>query len=693
MVERLLRTCLGLVIVAACLATSSTALAGTKVIEPDCGVSLLPGFEIVKPGNYLIRNALPNCNRDPIVLISANDVTLDLGGRLLQGDGGCLRVIHIGSGRHDVVVRNGTVVGCSTGIQSQSKDVTISGVVSLDAVDTGMESRGKLTRNVVVDSGGYGMRVEDGGTATKNLLVANGFVGLDGDDPSVLASNVVAANGSYGVFAGDEARGNVVAGNLGEGILSGDGSLIERNTIRANNGNGIVLEDSTASGNTIAGNTGAGIEVSETGSKVVGNRADGNTQEGIAVLAAPNLVRENTARGNLVDGISASAGNTIKGNTVHGNLNFGVNATPPVTGGASNGAVDNGEPTQCLPLGSCHPDTGSGGTPVSIDCGAGLTISTPGTYRLTRSVLNCSANPAIFIDGSDVTLDLQGRRVDGTDVFLSMGISVAADLHDVTIRNGVVSDFFVGVDVGGEDTVAQDLVVTSNPGLGIGARPGARLVRNTVTFNGSGGAIQAPVGDVVIHRNMIASNDLGISAPSSTGSTITNNVIAGNTGRGIDAVSGNTITGNRVVGNGNTGIFVDDGNQIRDNVVIANGTAGTNDRNGILGDASNVVSGNVVRANSEDGIGLNGDGAKVIRNKVNGNFGHGVYIDANGAIVRDNSSNGNTGSGIVTGPTAKINDNNAHGNVLDGINAVSATGGGNSARFNGGIACTPSTLC
>lgn len=72
------------------------------------------------------------------------------------------------------------------------------------------------------------------------------------------------------------------------------------------------------------------------------------------------------------------------------------------------------------------------------DINAGFTISSPGKYCLVENVSHTSASTAITISSSNVTLDLNGHVIDGTNT-ATIGVSMTS-VNDVIIKNGRIID-------------------------------------------------------------------------------------------------------------------------------------------------------------------------------------------------------------------------------------------------------------
>jgi hypothetical protein len=83
------------------------------------------------------------------------------------------------------------------------------------------------------------------------------------------------------------------------------------------------------------------------------------------------------------------------------------------------------------------------GTPIS----GPTTISQPGHYYLTNNITVTGSQNAITISSQDVTLDLGGFHIKGGGGLNSVGIGTGPFIGNVEIRNGSVSNFYIGVDI------------------------------------------------------------------------------------------------------------------------------------------------------------------------------------------------------------------------------------------------------
>jgi hypothetical protein len=185
---------------------------------------------ISQPGSYRLTQNLvhvaskqsPDCLR-----IGANDVTIDLGGFSLIGDGfegGAGIIAQFFSGMSNIEIRNGTIRSFGSGISLigvkrarvhnvRVLDNKLSGIAVGSAaivsastavgnggsgIATGVGGKGGslVTGNVVSENGGHGISVDRFSTVRENIANANGFEGLNIECPSLVAENTALDNKS-----------------------------------------------------------------------------------------------------------------------------------------------------------------------------------------------------------------------------------------------------------------------------------------------------------------------------------------------------------------------------------------------------------------------------------------------------------------------------------------------------------------
>ena len=175
-----------------------------------------------------------------------------------------------------------------------------------------------------------------------------------------------------------------------------------------------------------------------------------------------------------------------------------------------------------------------------------VTITTPGSYRLETNlrVVSGSLAHAIQVTASEVTLDLNGFRIEGGE-FGWMGINGLK--RNLTVRNGTIRGFVQsGILIVGAFAVIENMRIEENRGRGI-------LI--------AGHAGQPPHGFAQIKNNIIYGNGMtGIlcwehdpkQAQPVAPCHVEGNIVANNQQYGIQILSGtvirNTVSGNRLVG-------------------------------------------------------------------------------------------------------------------------------------------------
>ncbi len=690
---RVLHVCAVVLVGVSILAPAPDASAATSFEIENCSDDSQPGHEITAPGTYVLARAVVFCTSDPVIRITASNVTVDLNGFLVDGVDDTDIGIALGTSTTGVVVRNGTLSDFSVAVA--------------------LAGTGNVATRLTLQSNDFGISTFGGeeSVISSNTVVGNDDIGIEissGTDGYRVKGNTVARNANRGIQAASGSDGlfadNLVAANGADGIAvvqSGNNNAWIGNRIIGNGGDGIHSEPANISAssirsNVVTGNDGDGIDAGSSGS-IVRNRVTGNGNRGIAAGNDGNTIKRNTVRGNLSDGIfiaSPDAQTTIADNRTIGNGLEGINASPFTgSGSGTNAAWANGTGNvgigpsgtfECTPEPICHsavPRAIRKGKvkPVEIDCSAdpGLVIDKPGRYLLTRAVVDCDAEPAVSIDANNVSFSLGGALVDWDIGGGVQGILTAPGRTGVTVRSGTISDYEYAVEFAGTGSVVEAIVARgTNAGLNGGT--GNTFRRNTITRSGNTGVTAT---SAHILRNTIAGNALGGSTGGidASGGVVRNNLVIGNHRSGINGDDA-LISGNRVIGNAWRGIEVNSDCTVEDNVVVGNGGHGID-----AGNPDNTIRGNAVVGNGGDPtFGVNGiraanGGNKLVGNVVRASNASGIFID------------------VPVSSTTTIKDNRAHGNGAFGINAAPFDGRGlgtNVARGNVETAeCDPSTLC
>lgn len=259
-----------------------------------------PGFpiQITAPGSYRLTSSLklPDVNTTGIV-ITAPDVSLDLGGFSIRGEVVCTGTplvcspsVGLGAGiftdaRASLLrISNGSI----SGMGADGMDLRGLGC-SVSEVQLGSNRLNGLTANSTF------------GCMVKNVTaLGNGRSGILAGQQSVASGNTASFNGDSGISVGlgSTTTGNSASFNLNLGISGGSNVTMTGNTAVGNAGDGIsVALGSTVSGNTSALNGGDGIQTGA-GTLLIGNSVRDNTGAGLR-LGDDSAYRENLITSNF----------------------------------------------------------------------------------------------------------------------------------------------------------------------------------------------------------------------------------------------------------------------------------------------------------------------------------------------------------------------------------------------------------
>jgi large repetitive protein len=224
---------------------------------------------------------LTDCRNNGIV-IGADNITLDLNGHTISGDGKLVRRcprrqpcdLGVLNDRHDgVTVRNGSLRGFAIGVLvggvrgnrlvelSSSRNQFFGYVITASSRSVIRDSSGN--DNPAPDGDGLGVFGSHDLRIVGNSFRRNGQLGMhvESSTHNLIKGNVVARNSDFGIFL--EADGNQVRGNrsVGDGVAGIEVGPGSRNVIAGNRihggGEGIGIEKGR--GNVVAGNVVVGV--------------------------------------------------------------------------------------------------------------------------------------------------------------------------------------------------------------------------------------------------------------------------------------------------------------------------------------------------------------------------------------------------------------------------------------------------
>jgi hypothetical protein len=200
-------------------------------IEPRTSITNLP-VTITQPGSYYLTTNLTMTGAAHGITVESSDVTIDLGGFVLDGNGAAFSGIYVPSARTNLVVRNGIV----------SRWNGAAGVEAFNAVNVHVE------RVHASGNGGTGVRTGFGSQVSDCMASGNSGSGFILNANSVIVNSVARLNGGAGIFTdnGCAVKGCTAAGNQSYGITVGVGSAVNDCSAQANQGDGIGANALTA---------------------------------------------------------------------------------------------------------------------------------------------------------------------------------------------------------------------------------------------------------------------------------------------------------------------------------------------------------------------------------------------------------------------------------------------------------------
>lgn len=322
-------------------------------VEPRTPITALP-YNITQPGSYYLTGNLTCLAGWSGINIISNNVTIDLNGFMLEGNGGTgVTAIYCG-GRNNVTVRNGSILNWNRhGIDAQlAHSVRI--------------------ENVQIDScagqgifGGFTMLVS--GCSARNC--SSGIIVAD--TSCVSSCNATACQVGFQIGSGSTVSDCVSGGNSGDGFDAATGVTMRGCTARGNGITGFVTGAAASIAHcTSQGNHGKGFQMDGAG-ELVDSTSSGNVGIGVDIFI-PNgtplvaKVTGCTINFNAGHGLAQAGGggSTFSGNTIARNSGAGIllqdgnvvqnnhildNGQPAVAAGIQvNGSVNTIEGNQML---------------------------------------------------------------------------------------------------------------------------------------------------------------------------------------------------------------------------------------------------------------------------------------------------------------------------------------------------------
>jgi large repetitive protein len=364
-------------IVVALAVAGAMALGGGRALAShvSCGDTIT--------ADTTLDSDLVDCPNNGIV-IGANNVTLDLNGHTVDGDGelvdACPRnefcdVGVLSEGNNRITIKGGQVKEFALGVgvfDSQHADLrqlTVSknidlGIVLAEAERSEVRTSSVMANGLHTDEAGLGVFFSNHVKIRRNSISRNGDIGLISfqADDLLIKKNTLTDHPESGMFlAGD--RNKIAANRVlrnGEGIgFGGNDNVIRRNQVIESGLFGINRD--AGDRNLIAHNKvrdagRQGILVGVYGShgednEVIANRVRDVGRDGVRVgkKVTDTVLRRNRVRDADDDGIDVRrASATLTRNRARHNHDLGITAADGVTDGGGNRASGNGDSRQCV---------------------------------------------------------------------------------------------------------------------------------------------------------------------------------------------------------------------------------------------------------------------------------------------------------------------------------------------------------
>jgi parallel beta-helix repeat protein len=346
-----------------------------KAVQVSCGETITV--------DTTLESDLIDCPSNGIV-IGADDITLDLNGHTVDGNGKPVKkcpknepcdIGLVNDGHDGVTMSNGSVREFGTGVfVGRARHNRVLGIASSRNDFFGIvlaESARSLVRdssgsnNPAPDGDGLGLFGSHDIRILNNSFRRNAQLGIHAVDSSdnLIKGNLFFRNSDFGILMeGDrnQVRGNRCVRNGTCVIVApGNRNVIARNRL-SRDGSGIGIEKGR--GNLVAGNVVVGARrqgiylglnepaIGGVGTVVRGNVVRGSGADAFTVRKADDrsLLKGNIARGAGDDGFDIENASTkLTGNRAVRNADLGIEAAFGVIDGGGNKAGGNGNPLQC----------------------------------------------------------------------------------------------------------------------------------------------------------------------------------------------------------------------------------------------------------------------------------------------------------------------------------------------------------
>jgi hypothetical protein len=220
-----------------------------------------------------------------------------------------------------------------------------------------------------------------------------------------------------------------------------------------------------------------------------------------------------------------------------------------------------------------------GGTSISwagdsikpVDRCQSLNVGDRSSFILVRDLFS-QGQDCLVVNSSNTTIDLNGFALVG--IGTGKGITASDAVHGVKVRNGTVKGFSIGVSLGGNGNLIENVHVENNTDTGLFLGAGSLANHIVAQENSQFGVILSTactITDSIVRANGNSPASVGLSA--GPGSTVRGNTIWANTGTGLFGSTSGTVIGNTVFNTFGVGISVICPSNVQQNTATTN-TAG-----------------------------------------------------------------------------------------------------------------------
>lgn len=191
------------------------------------------------------------------------------------------------------------------------------------------------------------------------------------------------------------------------------------------------------------------------------------------------------------------------------------------------------------------------------------------SFVLVKNIFS-QGRGCLTVTTNHVTIDMRGFSISGDGT--GAGISSSANVTGVTVRNGTVKGFAVGVSLAGSGNVIQDMHLDNNTDTGLFAGTSSLVDHVIAQGNRKWGVITTTASTVrnsLMRGNGNSPESGGLSA--GVGCTVTGNTISNSVGTGLFVSAGSTVIGNTVLDtNPGVGISVICPSNVQNNTATSN---------------------------------------------------------------------------------------------------------------------------